>query len=306
MASALNLLAYSMFAAPGSALASGDDIGAGSQWMIVVVGAIAVLAAIVTIVLVSIGAQRRDRVRSASQALRELEALNLRSGPLIPVREAIRLHYGATVSSKARFDRFNLQDWMEMNLLEHEQWLTHELNVRLAATQHFVAYDDEFQDIARTKLGRSSHPQVKASRFNAIEDKIFHSQKLPYPTATAVATGSVTYTSPKGQNSYLREITWDFRTLRQGLRAAQLTRKLQSTTQARRARERSLMTPGLRMTILRRDSFRCQMCGASAPSGATLHVDHITPVSLGGSTTPDNLQALCDTCNLGKSNRFIG
>ncbi|WP_442977751.1 HNH endonuclease [Salinibacterium sp. CAN_S4] len=48
------------------------------------------------------------------------------------------------------------------------------------------------------------------------------------------------------------------------------------------------------------------MCGASASNGATLHVDHIIPVSRDGRTVPENLQTLCEPCNLGKSNRFVG
>ena len=67
--------------------------------------------------------------------------------------------------------------------------------------------------------------------------------------------------------------------------------------------ERSKLTPGLRYDILKRDNFRCQICGATAATGAKLHVDHIIPVSKGGRTLPDNLRVLCDRCNLGKSDK---
>ena len=306
MASAISIAGFTTIPAATSPLADGEVGGTTSPWSIVIVGLVMIVVAAVTIACVTIPAQRRDRVRTASAALIALDDLNVRSRPLMPARETIRLHFGATVDSKSRFDRFNLRDWMESSLLEHEDWITQEVNARLADNQRFVVYDDEFQAIARTTVGKSSHPKIKADRFNRIENTLFHNQKLPYPQATAAVTGSVTYTSPKGQNSYTSRIDCDFNQLRQGLRAAQTARALQSTVQARRARERSLMTPGLRMTILKRDRFRCQMCGASAPNGATLHIDHITPVSLGGLTTPENLQALCDTCNLGKSNRFVG
>jgi len=36
-----------------------------------------------------------------------------------------------------------------------------------------------------------------------------------------------------------------------------------------------------RFEVLKRDRFRCQYCGASAPD-ALLHVDHIVPVAKGG------------------------
>jgi hypothetical protein len=63
--------------------------------------------------------------------------------------------------------------------------------------------------------------------------------------------------------------------------------------------------PDLRMRwrVLSRDSFKCRSCGRSpalAP-GTILHVDHVVPWSKGGRTIYDNLQTLCDRCNLGKS-----
>ena len=56
----------------------------------------------------------------------------------------------------------------------------------------------------------------------------------------------------------------------------------------------------LRYEILRRDNHTCRYCGASAPD-VPLRVDHVTPVALGGTDTPDNLAASCEPCNSGKS-----
>jgi len=59
----------------------------------------------------------------------------------------------------------------------------------------------------------------------------------------------------------------------------------------------------LRFLINRRDRFTCRACGRSPANevGVVLHVDHIIPWSKGGETTLDNLQILCEKCNLGKS-----
>ncbi|MBK6572937.1 MAG: HNH endonuclease [Saprospiraceae bacterium] len=60
----------------------------------------------------------------------------------------------------------------------------------------------------------------------------------------------------------------------------------------------------LRFAVLKRDNFSCKKCGrapAKDPS-IILHVDHITPWSKGGETVIGNLEALCEQCNLGKSN----
>lgn len=57
----------------------------------------------------------------------------------------------------------------------------------------------------------------------------------------------------------------------------------------------------LRALVLMRDSARCQLCGATPQDGSKLHVDHIFPWSEGGETVIENLQILCDRCNIGKS-----
>lgn len=54
-----------------------------------------------------------------------------------------------------------------------------------------------------------------------------------------------------------------------------------------------------RYEVLKRDNHTCRYCGASAPD-AKLTVDHVLPVSLGGTDTPDNLVAACQDCNYGK------
>ncbi|MBQ9162350.1 MAG: HNH endonuclease [Clostridia bacterium] len=60
----------------------------------------------------------------------------------------------------------------------------------------------------------------------------------------------------------------------------------------------------LRFLVMKRDNFKCCMCGASPAKDPSveLHIDHILPWSKGGETTIDNLQTLCLKCNLGKSN----
>jgi hypothetical protein len=57
-----------------------------------------------------------------------------------------------------------------------------------------------------------------------------------------------------------------------------------------------------RAIVLMRDGAKCRLCGASPQSGAKLHVDHIVPWSRGGETVIENLQVLCEQCNIGKSN----
>jgi len=63
----------------------------------------------------------------------------------------------------------------------------------------------------------------------------------------------------------------------------------------------------VRIKVLSRDNFKCIFCGKSPATdlGTKLHIDHITPFSKGGSNKEENLQTLCEECNLGKSNDIL-
>jgi len=61
-------------------------------------------------------------------------------------------------------------------------------------------------------------------------------------------------------------------------------------------------TPKLKRAILKRDNYRCVICGRGKREGVELHVDHIKPKDLGGKATFDNGQTLCSRCNFLKKN----
>ena len=48
--------------------------------------------------------------------------------------------------------------------------------------------------------------------------------------------------------------------------------------------------------------LKCKLCGRAIPFDL-MHGDHIVAWSRGGTTTLDNLQALCGSCNLRKGSR---
>ncbi len=77
-------------------------------------------------------------------------------------------------------------------------------------------------------------------------------------------------------------------------------------TLIKRNNNRKSISPKIRSKVLRRDHYTCNHCGKSIDDGAKLEVDHIVPVSKGGTNDLNNLQVLCWECNHGKSNNFIG
>jgi hypothetical protein len=60
----------------------------------------------------------------------------------------------------------------------------------------------------------------------------------------------------------------------------------------------------VRFEVFKRDSFKCQYCGAASPD-ALLHVDHLHPIAEGGESDITNLITACVACNLGKSDKLL-
>lgn len=60
----------------------------------------------------------------------------------------------------------------------------------------------------------------------------------------------------------------------------------------------------LRMEALKKYGPKCQCCGATTAMGAVMNVDHIKPRKFYPELALDinNLQILCGSCNMGKSN----
>ena len=64
-------------------------------------------------------------------------------------------------------------------------------------------------------------------------------------------------------------------------------------------KERAKMILKLRYKILKRDNFKCVLCGNTA-NDCKIEVDHIKALDNGGKTIESNLRTLCFDCNHGK------
>lgn len=67
---------------------------------------------------------------------------------------------------------------------------------------------------------------------------------------------------------------------------------------------RKTLSKKTRFEVFKRDSFKCQYCGRSAPD-VILEVDHIVPVSEGGENDLINLITSCRDCNRGKGKKLL-
>ena len=63
--------------------------------------------------------------------------------------------------------------------------------------------------------------------------------------------------------------------------------------------KRVVFTPDVRKRVMSRQQWRCMYCGGRRKT-ENFEIDHIHPVSRGGSNQESNLQALCGPCNARK------
>lgn len=207
--------------------------------------------------------------------------------------------------NKREFDRMSTKDYFYNCVLTHYQDYLKIIESIKYNKNEYDSYSSKVRSLA-SDIGDPLCDSLKISynKFKKREEKLF--QKIIYrlPLIYIDILCEITYTSPKGRNYYRNSDTFYFNDLEETLRKIKNQKTKQETIEYKVKHERSKMSPSLRYDILKRDGFKCQICGASANNGATLHVDHILPVSKGGKTEWTNLRTLCDRCNLGKSDKI--
>lgn len=68
---------------------------------------------------------------------------------------------------------------------------------------------------------------------------------------------------------------------------------------------RKTISKRTRFSVFDRDGFTCVYCGRQPPV-VVLQIEHVIPVSKGGTNDEGNLRTACVDCNLGKAAKSIG
>jgi 5-methylcytosine-specific restriction endonuclease McrA len=92
------------------------------------------------------------------------------------------------------------------------------------------------------------------------------------------------------------------------LRQWQLANREAKISQVRNYKARKRNASGVHTAtdiqrLIRIQKGECYYCGCTV--GDTYHVDHVVPLSRGGSNGPENLVIACKACNLSKGNKLI-
>lgn len=233
-------------------------------------------------------------LRKDSRRYREIRELN-NTSPFWAVQQ--KYTYTKICKSKATFDRSTVEQvftaYLYSDILFFSS-LAHNLSENRT---RFEVYTSSFDRILASESSDDKYDKYPFFRFfEKMQCKFI---KL-HPVTNVAFAISCRYTSPRGRNQYSKSSNYDYNAFLNALNIiAQVEQK-----KATKKYQRSIMSDSLRYDILKRDGFKCVLCGATVADGVKLHVDHIVPVSRGGKTVKENLRTLCDNCNLGKRDKY--
>lgn len=206
------------------------------------------------------------------------------------------------LNTKAKFDRYDLNKMFEEKITD---------GFLVALTKKFernwqiyLDYREKVKIIESLDTKQDAQNlRISYDRYKEVEDRLFIKYQL-HPRIDCEIICRAEYSSPQGRNQYKKEQSFSLFQVQTRCLVLQQKKKSLSVEDMRRRRERSRMTDKLRQKILERDGYKCCLCGYSKKDGVKLHVDHIIPVSKGGTTVESNLRTLCDACNWGKGTKI--
>ena len=208
--------------------------------------------------------------------------------------------YNYVFDTKQKYDRYSVKDIMDILLQEKLQVFEQAIKDVDINKNEYKKYCAEFEKL---------HSEITEEECKAYKIRYDWYLKTEQTLVEEITKKPILelrvycrkeYTSPAGRNHYELEKIYHDREIREMVKATRECEIYRASEEYRRRLERSRITAKVRYQVMRRDQFRCQICGARAEDGARLHVDHINPVSKGGTSDMSNLRTLCDRCNLGK------
>ena len=247
--------------------------------------------------------KRVSFVTENSQLLKRIDQLN----------EKYRFHhlsdpyvYREVLTSKAAYDKTGIDNVLDTVLASREVYIRQHIAWANENKEKYRMYCDEYDNILQNN--DATAPYYEENKFFAeIEYSLCLDKKDRIKNNVVVSFHMKVikqYTSPQGRNHYSDYRTYTAEQLLAAMDRLREQKGHQREALAQRSAERAKMTDSLRYDILRRDGFKCCICGATAADGVKLHVDHIRPVAKGGKTEKSNLRTLCDRCNHGKGAKY--
>ena len=173
--------------------------------------------------------------------------------------------------------------------------------------QNYLKYTNYYENVVsearRANIPLKNFPFKAYYHNNLI--KALNRQKIDRPVMNPRFIFELAYSSPTGKNKYNKTASYYKENLVSLAEKAIEDKKSQQLQTDLKMVERRKLNSSMRFKILKRDGYRCKICGFSAPDGANLHIDHKIPIAKGGLTVESNLWVVCAQCNLGKGTKKL-
>ena len=243
-----------------------------------------------------------SKIAKESSKIRALRALNsTMKFHKVAASFEIRKHY----DNKSSYNRINPSYLMTADMRENIHFYVDIARKIKENRGQYEEYSQQARDIKENVVTDLNNMRSSILRrlYRWCENRVFDKTLLS-PVMDCSFYVLMSYSSPKGKVNLSKERMYHFNDMYACLESVSRSNLDKGTKKLLALVERGQLSDSLRYDILRRDRFRCVICGASADDGARLHVDHIIPVSKGGKSEYDNLRTLCERCNIGKSDKI--
>lgn len=237
----------------------------------------------------------QEKVIETSRRYNALVKLNIRFDFCDSLKDEYHISFWA--NSKTKFDRFDFDKGMKAKIADEKSYYQEILRQIKHNNVEYNRYREELSLLP--DLTEKKQFSIASKLYRHYEKRAIESEILA-PITDVKFYAHNRYVSPRGRNSY-----YDYRIYSPD-QIGNLINEIEKTERYKASKEyqRSIMSDSLRYKILKRDGFRCVLCGRTAADGVKLHVDHIKPIAKGGKTIESNLRTLCDQCNIGKSDKY--
>ena len=208
--------------------------------------------------------------------------------------------YTKQVKTKTQIYQFNFDNYFEQQLEDNLSRIKQIIEYSQENRDLYAKYEHELNKIPPLASENTiKHLNVSYNLYSQIESELSNELILS-PTLYPYFECYISYTSPKGRSYESLNKMYSFQDMLCHYDNVQTKIEFRNS----KIGQRRKMTPSLRYDIMKRDNFRCVLCGRTVNDGIKLHVDHIIPISKGGKTIKSNLRTLCNECNLGKSDKY--
>lgn len=242
-----------------------------------------------------------EKVKRNSNLIKQLFELNNK----YQFNNDIKVKYELTkrYDKKRDFDKTSLVDYF-IGVIEEERGAFEDINEKILDNRKkYPPYLSDYGELKPSNTDKEIKAlKISQKGFSNIENKLYADNKEK-PALDCVFYCVMKYSSPQARNRYSKNYTFTLVEMNRLRLEVQRNIAVKKTVDEQIRIERAKMSDSLRYDVLKRDGFRCCICGATADSGVKLHVDHIYPVSKGGRTEMKNLQTLCERCNMGKRDK---